>query len=226
MEITAHSLWTTPILSLKNPDHAKIKPALVQLSYAMEKRAAAPIESGVATQIKSNLYESRFDFFRSSVDVPEAQALKQFCAMSLTHSIMGLYRQNNPGRPTPAQVGVDLFESWVHITRDRGYHDVHYHPNCSWCGIYYVEIGQCTLNPPNGVNRFFPPFHTGYEDFGAAAMGQNAFAPPPEEGKLVLFPSYVEHSATPYNGTGDRIVISFNARVIAQGRPGQAGSGG
>ena len=66
---------------------------------------------------------------------------------------------------------------------------MHYHPNCSWCGIYYVELGQSSLNPPNGVNRFFPPFHTGYEDFGAAAIGQNAFATAPEEGKLVLFPA-------------------------------------
>ena len=219
MEITAHSLWTTPILSVKNPDHAKIKPGLVEQCYAMEKRASTPIESGITPQIKSNLYESRFDFFRSAQS-PEVQALRQFCAMALSHSVVRLYQQNNPGRAAPAQVGVDLFESWVHITRDRGYHDVHYHPNCSWCGIYYAEIGASTLEPPNGANRFFPPFHMGYEDFGAAACGQNAFATPPEEGKLVLFPSYVEHSATPYHGTADRIVISFNARVVAP-RPAQ-----
>ena len=213
MEITAHSLWSTPILQAKNPDHEKIKPALVEQCYAMEKRASAPIESGITPQIKSNLYESRFDFFRNA-PAPEVQALKQFCAATLSQSVMQLFRQNNPGRPSPQQVGVDLFESWVHITRDRGYHDVHYHPNCSWCGIYYLEVGDCSVNPPNGVNRFFPPFHTGYEDFGSAAHAVNAFAPAPEEGKLVLFPSYVEHSAAPYHGQRDRIVISFNARMI------------
>ena len=222
MEITAHSLWATPILTLKNPDHAKIKPALVDHCYAMEKRAASPIESGITPQIKANLYESRFDFFRAS-QTPEVQALKQFCAMALSHSVVRLHQQNNPGRPAPGKVGVELFESWVHITRDRGYHDVHYHPNCSWCGIYYVELGQSSLNPPNGVNRFFPPFHTGYEDFGAAAIGQNAFATAPEEGKLVLFPAYVEHSATPYNGAGERIVISFNARVMTAPPPARQG---
>jgi len=221
MEITALSLWSTTILSVKNPDHAKIKPALVEYCYAMEKRASTPIESGITPQIKANLYESRFDFFRST-EAPEVLALKQFCAMALSHSVVRLHQQNNPGRPAPPQVAVDLFESWVHITRDRGYHDVHYHPNCSWCGIYYVEMGDCSLNPPNGVNRFFPPFHTGYEDFGAAACGHNAFSTPPEEGKLVLFPAYVEHSATPYHGRRDRIVISFNSRVVVPPRAGQA----
>src|SRR3954468_9386431 len=181
MEITAHSLWSTPILSVKNPDHAKIKAGLAEQCYAMEKRAASPIESGITPQIKANLYESRFDFFRSAA-TPEVQALKQFCAMALSHSVVQLHRQNNPGRPAPAQVGVELFESWVHITRDRGYHDVHYHPNCSCWGIYAAQVGKSTLHPPNGGNRFSPPFHTGYEDFGAAAIGQNAFATAPEEG--------------------------------------------
>jgi uncharacterized protein (TIGR02466 family) len=218
MEVTAYSLWSTPILSVKYPEHAKIKAGLVEQCYAMEKAAATRIESGITPQIKSNLYESRFDFFRSA-QTPEVQALKQFCGMALSHSVVRLHQQNNPAAPQAAQVGVDLFESWVHVTRDRGYHDVHYHPNCSWCGIYYVEIGQCTLTPPNGVNRFFPPFHVGYEDYGAAACNRNAFSPPPEEGRLVLFPAYVEHSAAPYHGSTDRIVISFNARVMPVARP-------
>ena len=215
MEVTVNTLWSTPILSVKNPDHAKIKPALVEHCHALEKRASTPIESGITPQIKGNLYESRFDFFRNT-QVPEVQALRQFCGTALSRAVFRLFQQNNPGRPLPAQVGCDLFESWVHVTRDGGYHEAHYHPNCSWCGIYYLETGDATLNPTNGVNRFFPSVRTLYEDFGSAAFNQNAISVPPEEGTLVLFPSYVEHSATPYRGTRDRIVISFNSRVIAQ----------
>jgi len=214
MEVTVHTLWATPILTVKNPDHARIKPALVEHCYAMQHRAATPIESGITPQLKSNLYESRFDFFRNT-HVPEVQALRQFCGTSLSQVVYRLFQQNNPGRPPPAQIGCDLFEAWVHVTRDGGYHDPHYHPNCSWCGIYYLEIGDCTAEPPNGVNRFFPPVKTLYEDFGSSAFNQNAIALPPEEGKLVLFPSYIEHSATPYRGKRDRIVVSFNSHVIA-----------
>ena len=37
-----------------------------------------------------------------------------------------------------------------------------------------------------------------------------------EEGKLVLFPSYVQHSAMLYRGGRDRIVVSFNSRLHAR----------
>jgi len=215
MELTANALWATPILTARNPDHAKIKPALVEHCMAMEKRSSRPIESDVTPQIKSNLYESRFDFFRNA-QVPEVQALRQFCATALSHAVYRLVQQNNPGRPAPMQIGCDLYEAWVHVTRDGGYHEPHYHPNCSWCGIYYLEIGDCRRNPPNGVNRFFPPVRTLYEDFGSMAFNHNAMSVPPEEGTLVLFPSYVEHSATPYRGTRERIVISFNSHVVGQ----------
>jgi hypothetical protein len=38
----------------------------------------------------------------------------------------------------------------------------------------------------------------------------------PHEGKLALFPSYVPYSARVYRGQRDRIVIAFNARVLAE----------
>jgi hypothetical protein len=70
------------------------------------------------------------------------------------------------------------------------------------------------MNPPNGVNRFFSPVMISYEDVGSSAYSQVPVSYPPEEGKLVLFPSYVQHSAATYRGTKDRIVIAFNSRVF------------
>ena len=100
MEVSVHTLWPTPIPIVQNPDHAKIKPALVEHCYAMEKRAATRIESGIAPQLKGNLYESRFDFFRNT-QVPEVQALRQFCGTALSQVVYRLVQQNNPGRPPP-----------------------------------------------------------------------------------------------------------------------------
>ena len=37
--------------------------------------------------------------------------------------------------------------------------------------------------------------------------------PAVDEGKLILFPGYVRHSALPYHGKTDRVVVAFNARV-------------
>ena len=33
-------------------------------------------------------------------------------------------------------------ESWYHITKINGMHEPHIHPNCSWCGVLYVQSGD------------------------------------------------------------------------------------
>src|SRR6266516_1205260 len=120
-------MWGTPIVEVRNPNHAEMKPALVSHCYEVERRAAAPIESGVTPMKKANLYESKFDFFKT--DVPEVQSLRTFCGEAVTRSVFHLL-QRGPAEKLPGQLGVDMFESWIHITRDGGYHEVHYHPNC------------------------------------------------------------------------------------------------
>lgn len=214
MEIKATRLWATPIVEVMNSDHARLKDGLVRCCYEMEKLSHTPIESGVAPSLKSRLYESRFDLFTR--DVPEIREFRQFCGTALSQSVLRLYADVTGGRDVPPGLTVEMFESWAHITRDGGYHEPHVHPNCSWCGIYYLEPGDCTFNPPNGVNRFFPTTQVQYVDFGTQAWVQVPIAAQPTEGKLILFPAYVSHSATPYRGTRDRIVLSFNARVLAQ----------
>jgi uncharacterized protein (TIGR02466 family) len=216
MELKANLLWATPIVEIANPDHARLKDGLVRVCYEMEKQAHTPIESGVAPTLKSRLYESKFDLFTR--EVPEVLEFRQFCAQALSGAVQRL-RANATGLQDNPQLTINIFESWAHVTRDGGYHDIHTHPNCSWCGIYYLEPGDCTFDPPNGVNRFFPPQDIQYVDYGTQAYSRTPIAFNPIEGKLVLFPSYVSHSATPYRGTRDRIVLSFNARVYTGQQP-------
>jgi len=154
MELSANFLWNTPLIEARFPDHARIKPTLIQHCYEIERQAKQPIESGVTPRRKANLYESRFNFF--SHPLPEIQALRDFCAQALGQSVMKLIQQASKGAPVP-NLAVDLFESWIHITHEGGYHEVHNHPNCSWCGIYYLEPADCTVDPPNGINRFSLP---------------------------------------------------------------------
>jgi uncharacterized protein (TIGR02466 family) len=202
--------WVIPLARVNNPDHARIKDALVAHSYDLERRSSAAVASGVAAKMKDKLYESTFDLFRA--DVPEVQALARFCSDALGSLVTELRRRL--GRPPSAgSLRIEMAESWVHVTRDGGYHDRHLHPNCSWCGIYYVDPGDATLTPPNGVNRFYPPFEPLYHDFGTTAVMTDPADLAPREGTLVLFPSYLHHSGIVYRGRRDRIVVSFNARV-------------
>jgi hypothetical protein len=36
----------------------------------------------------------------------------------------------------------------------------------------------------------------------------------PAEGDLFIFPSWLEHSVSPFHGSGERVCIAFNAKLI------------
>jgi len=215
MELSANFLWSTPLIEARNPEHRAIKDALVRHCYDIERQAKEPIESGVTPRRKANLYESRFNFFTNPM--PEIQALRRFCSEALGQAVFKLFHHANPQQKQFPGIAVDLYESWIHVTHEGGYHEVHNHPNCSWCGIYYLEPADCTVDPPNGINRFFSPIDIMYDDPGTEAYPQKPVSITPEEGKLLMFPSYVKHLAVPYRGKRDRIIVSFNSRVMVPG---------
>ena len=120
-----------------------------------------------------------------------------------------------------SQIVPDLRESWAHITNNNGYHDAHKHLNTSWGGIYYVDVGECGdvvdengISRSNGTNRFYSPILYFTYDPSMQYLRNEAADIYPEDGVLVIFPAYLLHSATPYIGKKDRVVISFNSIII------------
>jgi uncharacterized protein (TIGR02466 family) len=116
---------------------------------------------------------------------------------------------------------IDFPDSWYHITNAGGFHDAHLHHGCSWCGIFYLQVGQSdgpgkrSEGAPNGGSRFYSPLDRGggYRDAGNRYLVP-ALDLPIENGLLLIFPSYLLHSGLPYQGQIDRIVIAFNAQCF------------
>lgn len=102
---------------------------------------------------------------------------------------------------------VDIW-SWSSCDYDNLLHG---HSNCSWSGIYCLEEGDSTIKGYNGTTIMFSPLPWGgYRDPG------NEFVETQflhwhhlNKGDLLLFPSYVRHSAK-YKGTSPRTIIAFN----------------
>jgi uncharacterized protein (TIGR02466 family) len=212
-DIKARICWCTPLLEITNPAHSSIKAGLVGHARKIAERDGHTVASRIAPAAKIGLYESPFNFF--DADVPEVQALKGFCENALRSALEFVDARVFQGVHKVQGANIRLHESWVHVTRDGGFHSTHYHGNCSWCGIYYIDPGDCGADQLNGVNHFLPPFLSTYEDLGTKICGLDTAVFAPQEGNLVLFPSFVRHSATVYRGTRDRIVVAFNARVTA-----------
>jgi hypothetical protein len=58
-------------------------------------------------------------------------------------------------------------------------------------------------------------------DFGYSWWPSEQTDVTPVNGKLVLFPGYITHNATPYRGDRDRLIFAFNCQILKQGDVGQ-----
>lgn len=187
-------------------EHHRHRQALIDVCYDLEKKKSI---SGVAPDAKYGLYESGFDF----VTVPDP-AVTSFANFAKDCFFKAAADANKKYWPKGMNVTVEIHESWCHITRDGGYHDMHIHPNSSWSAIYYVDVGDTGGSNKNGVNRFFNPNNSMYLDAGTAwCTANNSIDIMPEPGMMIVFPSWIQHSATTYRGKKDRIVIALNCKI-------------
>jgi uncharacterized protein (TIGR02466 family) len=172
-----------------------------------------------------SFYASGDDLLRR-VDLPEFHALVQFIAQSLQTTIQQANAAVWPQGRHALQL--ELVGLWFQIQNGAAFHDVHTHGNCSWSGVYYVQIDALEqrqahpqLGALNGATRFYSPLFPllggAHMDMGNAFMQQATWDVTPSAGDLVLFPAFLPHKALPYSGEKDRIVVSFNAQLHAPG---------
>ena len=206
------SIWASHIYCFKDEKYSSKRAELTSHVYDLKNQGKT---SGVTDIAKKNLFESKFDFFKS--DLQAVQELKSFCEESLMHVVKDAnqYDDNFMNQLVP-----DIRESWTHITNNNGYHDAHKHLNTSWGGIYYLNAGECGevededgILRMNGTNRFYSPIQYFCLDPSMQYLRHDAADISPENGVLVIFPAYLLHSATPYIGKKDRVVISFNSVI-------------
>ena len=109
--------------------------------------------------------------------------------------------------------------AWVNINGYRDMNDTHNHPGSIISGVYYVKT------PKHGGDIVF--YHPNYDTFGFAWSDKQVkedkhkikytlhnsarWFVPAEDDKLMLFPSWINHSVEPNkNKKEKRISISFN----------------
>ena len=161
-------VWVTSLYTVRNPVHDQIVTPIKKYIYDTEATQNETVATGIAANIKHGLFESRFDFF--DVKVPAIETLKSFCAAA----VMEVVKHVNADSWTKYEnFSLEFRESWFHVTRHGGYHDLHNHPNCSWCGIYYLDIGDATK--ADGSNAFFDPRPAAhnYTDYGTVNYNEH-----------------------------------------------------
>ena len=169
-------------------------------AYILSKEVEG-IESNVAPNIKHNLVESKFNFLNG-----DAMIIKD-----TKNWIDGCIKQTiNTIQMESVDYDITYKESWYHVTKTNGMHESHIHPGCSWCGIYYLQSGDLG----SGETVFENPVKSTYIDRGNLYLNNmSQYRVKPQDGLLVIFPSFLSHYQAMYKGTEDRIVVAFNASI-------------
>jgi hypothetical protein len=212
-------LWPTPLGLHRYGQAEALNPLLVRIFGALR-----------ATQLHARGQPPGAAFFASDddllerVQLPEWQAFVRFMVTSLRDTVAAANAQAWPTGEMGLQVAVEGL--WFQTSRGGAFHDVHTHGNCSWSGVYCVQVdddarraAHPVLGPANGVTRFYgPPFAAlggAHVDLGNAYLQPPHVDVTPQPGQLLIFPSWLAHQALPYDGEQERVIVSFNASLHA-----------
>lgn len=104
---------------------------------------------------------------------------------------------------------VKITNMWAIINYKGSFNQKHHHGNSDLSAAYYLSAGKDCGNivfyDPRPAPTFKHPIAK-----KANILNASINSVTPEEGLLVLFPSYVEHSVSPNLSNEKRVVISFN----------------
>jgi tetratricopeptide (TPR) repeat protein len=114
--------------------------------------------------------------------------------------------------PPPPRWGM---QGWAVVLQSGGYQTPHFHPGGLVSGVYYVQVPDVVKSGRAG--------EAGCIKFGDALanLPEVTLSIPlltevvrPEEGLLVLFPSFFWHNTIPFESDASRICIAFDVRPL------------
>ena len=205
--------WPVPLMRRTIPGGSEVNAGLLEL-FA-EHRAAHPGGN-------PNMYSSGDDLLER-YQHPALAQLFAFVSESVFEVAQAMNANIWQGMGA-SKLQMHVVGAWFQVQNRYGFHDIHNHGNCSWSGVYYVQLDDLetrrqhpTLGAMNGITRFYgPPLQLlggAHMDLGNAYLQQSHVDATPEAGDLIVFPSWLNHKAMPYDGAKDRVIVSFNAQV-------------
>lgn len=176
------------------PGYANLKEFNAELLHELEKwhfDKQHPLHQSVkgGTQTADHLF---------NIDRPTIQLLKR----AMTDQILAFDAtlKYDPTHPTLCKIpkNIEFSGSWSIRNPVGGYHLNHHHIEGWYSGPYYVSLPD--------VIREDDPEHQGWVTFGQPGFKAKDPLEPdiyvqPQEGMMVLFPSYMWHGTIPFHGT-------------------------
>jgi|TARA_B100001094_G_scaffold177055_1_gene171018 uncharacterized protein (TIGR02466 family) len=137
--------------------------------------------------------------------------LKDQCPLLSKHIYKHIHQYLAELAVDPPYTLVNLDESWYNYSQPGMWQEFHMHPESDISGIFYVtapkDSGNIMFNPPASAYNFHKLTHR------AKNMQPNIWFEP-IVGRLLLWPSYLEHMVVKNKSNEERISIAFNVKLI------------
>lgn len=126
-----HLLWPTPILRKKFDQHETVNPKLVELFTEHRRADKKPHTAVYASsddllqRYNNEALHELFGFISNSV-------------FEVASAMNGEMWQSSRS----SKMNMNVVGAWFQIQNGHGYHEMHNHGNCSWSGVYYVQVDE------------------------------------------------------------------------------------
>jgi uncharacterized protein (TIGR02466 family) len=193
--LASQTLFPTIIHRGSLPIADKLNPPLVEHCYKMQREWKDEKQPNLCRSVKNG--------WQSKPDIHNLPELQDFNAV-IRDAISWVYKQIQVPTDT---YGFALDTVWYNITPTGGHNENHVHPGSFISGCYYIKkpplAGNLVIyDPRKGSQCSREPEHLARGSI-QVIKGQ--------EGDIILFPGWLEHSVEPNRDKEDRISIAFNA---------------
>ena len=106
--------------------------------------------------------------------------------------------------------------AWININKPGDYNIKHVHPTNNLSGVLWVKApqnsGDIVFDSPNNFESYLE--NKSYiGDFKKSYFIDDSYHCYPTEGRMIVFPSHLEHHVQENKSNEDRISVSFNIRL-------------
>lgn len=193
--IRIHKFFPVPVFEQKLDNYKELNPQLENFIYDLKK-------NNPEGQKRSNAGGWHSPFF----NINESEPVKKLIS-SFTKSLPEIMTEHMGWRINKDKI--TILDMWSVVNKKNTFNVQHSHPNSLLSAAYYVKAKK-----NSGNIKFFDPkemktmYHPPIQKFNE--ISAEIIKIEPEEGKLLLFPSYLNHAVEENLSDEDRIVISFN----------------
>ncbi len=193
-------LFSTPLAAFQLAETQALNAMLLEEVQAMQAHTPS------AQRSNHGGWHSGDDLFRRSE--PGCQRLCQHIVEATRQATLQLAPQYDF-----AAMGLQA-EGWFNVNRMGDCNAPHDHPGWVWSGAYYVQVPPPSRERSGAIEFLDHRTNLRVLTIEGAPCFSAKYTVTPQEGMLLLFPSYLRHWVYPHAENTERISAAFNLRFV------------